>query len=212
MSLSNLEKLIWLICAYRSNGILTKPLAKLLYLIDLAFAQSRGETLTGVEWRYHYYGPYAFDMDDAVNALEQHGLLQCTRSVTIHSTRPYTVHFARPGVGYPGLFDPEDETLVMEQLLRYGGLDGDALTEESYNTIPMLNADRGEVLDMTKEYRKEQSLKRAGVPVDELKALASKVDRSVRGTDEERAAHTLEVFNEMSVARKRATAARLSDE
>ena len=63
---------------------------------------------------------------------------------------------------------------------------------------------------MTKEHRKEQALKRAGVPIDELKALANKVDRSMHGTAEERVAHTLEVFNEMSGARKRATSARLS--
>ena len=212
MSLSNLEKLIWLICAYRSNGLLTKPLAKLVYFIDLAFAQSRGETLTEAKWLHYHYGPYTFEMDGAIGRLEEDGLLQRTHGTTVYSGRSYTIHVAKGRLDYPGLFDEDDEKLVMEQLLRYGGLDCDALTEESYNTIPMLNAEKGEVLDMTKEYRKEEALKRAGVPVDELKALASRADRSVSGTDEERAAHRLEVLNEMSGVRKRATTARLSDE
>lgn len=212
MELSPVEKLIWLLSAYRSEGILATQLAKLLYLIDLRFAQERGRTLTGAEWRYHHFGPYPFEMETVVQALEEKDLLFRRESTTIDGERTYHLHYARPGLDYRGLFDSDDQTLVFEQLVRYGSLDADMLTEVAYNTVPMLRAHKGEVLDMTREYRKEQALKKAGVPIDRLKSVAKTLDRSTRGTAEERAAHTLEVMEEMSTARQRATGEWLKDE
>jgi len=212
MELSPLEKLIWLLSAYRSEGILATQLAKLLYLIDLRFAQERGRTLTGAEWRYHHFGPYPFEIETAVQALEEKELLFRRESTTIDGERTYHVHYARAGLDYRSLFDSNDQTLVFEQLVRYGNLDADTLTEVAYNTVPMLRADKGEVLDMTREHRKEQALKKAGVPIDRLKKIAKTIDRSTRGTPEERAAHSREVMEDMSAARRRATSERLKDE
>ena len=44
-------------------------LVKLLYLIDVENWRRRRKTLTGLEWRFYHYGPYAFEIEDALNEL-----------------------------------------------------------------------------------------------------------------------------------------------
>ena len=56
------------------------------------------------------------------------------------------------------------------------------------------------------------ALKRAGVPVDHVRELATGLDRSCRGNPEDRAELVREVMSDLSTVRKRATAERLRDE
>ncbi len=59
------------------GGELTKTkLVKLLYLIDLNTYRHFRSTLTQVRWFYHLYGPYAFEIDSAIRAIEGYDLTE----------------------------------------------------------------------------------------------------------------------------------------
>ena len=45
-------------------------LVKLLYLVDVENWRRSRKTLTGLEWSFYHYGPYAFEIDDALEELE----------------------------------------------------------------------------------------------------------------------------------------------
>lgn len=44
-------------------------LVKLLYLIDVEYYRRYRETLTGWQWRFHHYGPYAFEFETFLQTL-----------------------------------------------------------------------------------------------------------------------------------------------
>lgn len=44
-------------------------LVKLIYLADVEYYRARRKTLTGAEWIFYHYGPYSFEIDDALAEL-----------------------------------------------------------------------------------------------------------------------------------------------
>ncbi|MGF1612142.1 MAG: hypothetical protein ACFCUQ_22305 [Kiloniellales bacterium] len=55
---------------------LTKTrLVKFLYLLDLYFAQSQGETFSGWPWAFVHYGPYCRESTDAIDRATERGIL-----------------------------------------------------------------------------------------------------------------------------------------
>jgi hypothetical protein len=51
-------------------------LLKLLYLCDIEFFRATGETLTGFEWIFFLYGPWAPEYDDLLKQLEAEGAIR----------------------------------------------------------------------------------------------------------------------------------------
>jgi hypothetical protein len=51
-------------------------LLKLLYLADIEHYRRTGETLTGFDWIFYFYGPWAPQYDDVLSQLEAEGVLR----------------------------------------------------------------------------------------------------------------------------------------
>jgi hypothetical protein len=52
------------------EGLISKiRIVKILYLIDVEYYRMYGESLTGLKWYFYRYGPYAYDIDAAINGL-----------------------------------------------------------------------------------------------------------------------------------------------
>ena len=49
---------------------------KLLYLADIEHVRTTGETLTGFDWMFFLYGPWAKDFDEAISQLEAEGAIE----------------------------------------------------------------------------------------------------------------------------------------
>ncbi len=62
-------------------------LVKLLYLIDVDRVRSRQEPLTGYEWVFFHYGPYAFELIDQLELMERRQLVVAP-STRIRVTKP----------------------------------------------------------------------------------------------------------------------------
>src|SRR3954454_2497335 len=62
----------YIVAKARDRGITLNrtKLVKLLYLIDVERVRSRRDLLTGLEWVFFHYGPYAFELIDTLEAME----------------------------------------------------------------------------------------------------------------------------------------------
>ena len=117
-------------------------LIKLLYLLDVERIRNRSEPLTGLNWVFFHYGPYALELIDTLESMEKGQLV----ATPWHDSILYRAA--------PGAPDGEDwlssiRRAVDGTLERYVALDTNELLDYVYfRTGPMTNAKRGEPLDM----------------------------------------------------------------
>lgn len=119
-------------------------LVKLLYLVDIECARTRRQPLTGLAWRFFHYGPYALELIPTLEAMEGHELVAQGWNDSILYQ------------GAPGAPDGEDwvaatQSLVDNVVRRYAPLDTRELLDHVYfETGPMREAERGELLDLNR--------------------------------------------------------------
>jgi len=128
----------------RDRGItlIRTKLVKLLYLIDVERARSSRAGLTGLEWIFFHYGPFAFELIDTLEAMEgaELGAQRWGESVL-----------------YRGASDPPSgddwpaptRMMVDDVIHRFAPLELNELLDYVYfRTGPMVEAVRGQRLDM----------------------------------------------------------------
>ena len=134
----------------RSVGFGKTKLIKLLYLMDVENYSRRRVTITGLEWRFYHYGPYAPEIEDALRDLE---LDIPQDSVTIGTGHTATVfrpnRQSRPRLG-AYVSSPAELRLVDRVISEWGEEDLNPLLNYVYFfTEPMRHAERGEILDFS---------------------------------------------------------------
>lgn len=142
-------------------------LVKFVYLADLAHAQQTGRTFTGVEWRFHHFGPWAVEVfkriPEAASAIGAEGRRFPNKFKEEDAVR----WRARD----QNLLDKLDRLMTqpvassLRGAVRAFGNDTKALLHHVYSTPPMLKAAPGEVLTF------EASLKEASTLSNTEEAL-----------------------------------------
>ena len=123
-------------------------LVKLVYLVDVEHCRRYGKPVTGLEWRFHHYGPYAAELD---REIDDNTLFQV---------------FGNRGTGYGFSPSPAWRDIqaafstsygptvkrIADDVAKQWGLETlDTVLEYVYfDTEPMQNAERGETLDFSK--------------------------------------------------------------
>ncbi len=119
-------------------------LVKFLYLIDLEHQRRFGRTLTGLEWVYHLYGPYAFELPEIGARLGFD--LQREEFVSARGYQGTLLHVAEPHDFPPGLSYGVE--VVVNGLLRvWADQETADLLQYVYRTEPMTQARRGDRLE-----------------------------------------------------------------
>lgn len=132
-------------------------LVKLLYLIDVERVRSRRDPLTGLDWVFFHYGPYAMELIDTLEAMEGSEL----------SVQPWKDSVLYRGA--PDAPDGEDwvpgiRGLVDSVIKRYAPLDLNELLDYVYfRTGPMIDAQRGQQLDL--QLARDDPSQRPAVPL-----------------------------------------------
>jgi len=153
-------------------------LVKLLYLIDVENYRRRSQMLSGLEWVFYHYGPYSFEIDTELKRLS----LDLPQEEVTTQAGFTTITF-KPSPNVPsGLgtdFSPA-ERLVVDRVLREWGMEqlNPILNFVYFNTEPMRDAQRGEVLDFTSIKRITTSTRTAPkvtLPEDLTMALRSRL-------------------------------------
>ena len=126
-------------------------LVKLLYLIDVEDYRRFGRSLSGLEWVYYHYGPYAFDIDGALSEMSLD-----VPSESIETRRGVSAIVFKPSRDLnPDLgrhVESNHELRLVNRVINSWALtDLNALLNHVYfYTEPMRDAHRGDVLDFSK--------------------------------------------------------------
>ena len=146
-------------------------LVKLLYLIDVENWRRRRKTLTGLEWRFYHYGPYAFEIEDALNELAfdiPQESFTTDRGDEAFSFRPDWG--LRSDLGKT--VSSRELSLVNRVIEEWGKVELNPLLNHVYfYTEPMRDAKRGDVLDFSAVQppkRKTATYKKVSLPPERL--------------------------------------------
>lgn len=139
-------------------------LVKLLYLIDVERISSRRDPLTGFQWVFYHYGPYAFTLIDTLGEME---------GTTLVASKYGDGIFYRAALDAPDGSDwPAATKSTVDHVVdEYGGMELNELLDHVYfHTGPMIDAQRGQPLDMTRalDYheRRRPPIAPAAAPTD----------------------------------------------
>ncbi|MCL5957820.1 MAG: Panacea domain-containing protein [Chloroflexi bacterium] len=69
MLVSDLIRYILLRVREEEGNLGKTKLIKLLYLVDVEYYRRYEKTLTGLQWRFHHYGPYAAELEPLLKRL-----------------------------------------------------------------------------------------------------------------------------------------------
>ncbi len=124
----------------------TIRLIKFLYLIDLEHQRRYGRTLTGLQWVYHRFGPYAFEI---ANIGDRLGLdLEREEFVSAKGYQGVLFHASEPQE-FPPELSYGIEVMVNGLLRVWADLETPDLLRYVYCTEPMRHARRGDRLDFS---------------------------------------------------------------
>jgi hypothetical protein len=138
------DLIAYVVAQSRDRGITLNRtrLVKLLYLIDVERGRARGNPLTGVEWVFFHYGPYAFELVDTLDAMEGSEL-------NAQSWKSNVLYRGAPGAPDGSEWPAGTKTVVDRVLERFAPLElNDLLDYVYFHTGPMKAARRGERLEL----------------------------------------------------------------
>jgi uncharacterized phage-associated protein len=155
----------------RSITLTQTKLVKLLYLIDVERATSRRDPLTGLHWVFFHYGPYALELPETLNAMEG-------TEVITQQWKNATLYRAAPDAPDGEDWVSSTRRTVDRVIERFAPMGlNDLLDHVYFHTGPMIDAKRGEPLDLAlaqkySEPRRQAPLPPAAMPQDVEKRLA----------------------------------------
>ncbi len=129
------------------GGYTTKiRLVKFLYLIDLEHQRRHGSMLTGLQWTYHLYGPYAFELPAIGNGLG----FDLEREEFVNVNGRQGVLLRAPGPqDFPIWLGFGIETMANNILRVWANQDTREILQYVYHTEPMQAAQQGDGLDFS---------------------------------------------------------------
>ena len=124
----------------------TTRLAKFIYLIDLEHQRRHGKTMTGLDWVFHNYGPWSFELPDICGRMGyQLGQEEFVSRLGWRGRLlevPYQQEFP-DGLTY------SIEVMINGLLKIWADRETSDLLDYVYRTEPMRQATRGEALDFS---------------------------------------------------------------
>lgn len=133
-------------------------LIKYVYIADFAYAKvNKGETYTGIEWRFHKFGPWSYDLYDVIiSEGKPDAILDTPAIYKMKGVSDFDKDYRRWSLSDETLrkkleseIDSVFVSAALKRWLRQYGNDTYGLLQEIYSTMPMLKAAPGEILDFT---------------------------------------------------------------
>lgn len=135
------------------DGCISKiRIVKLLYLIDVEYYRKFGHTLTNLDWIFYSYGPYAFQINNAINEL---GYRLDPESVQTRIGEKATIYHVDQEADISGFFNFGTKSMIDKIISHWACEETKSLIDHVYTeTEPMKDAVLGEKLDFSKIDRK----------------------------------------------------------
>jgi uncharacterized phage-associated protein len=122
-------------------------IVKLSYLADYNYYKYFNKDITGITYKYHHHGPFSKTVYDCIDSLEEKNIIKQNKYTSIIKEREYFSFEIINKFDIGEYLDNQELNILRFVLSEYGNLGYEKLTEISYNTEPMKNAKRGEILD-----------------------------------------------------------------
>lgn len=128
-------------------------LLKLVYLADIEHVRKTGSTLTGFEWLFYLYGPWAADFDNTLEQLQSEGVID-VRDWTDTSFEGKEIRIADPLDLGKVIADTDEYFRTKRMIDTFATLSTPELLDYVYfSTEPMEGAEKLKPLDFTKVSR-----------------------------------------------------------
>lgn len=145
-------------------------LLKLLYLADIEHFRKTGETLTGFEWIFYWYGPWSSEYDKLLDQLEAEAVLSRQSWSTVDLDGERLIAIEQMDLGKV-VSDTGEYFRIRHLVDTFAALATPELLDFVYfDTEPMAQAEKGKKLDFTK-------VSREGAPLYRRKASGSSPNR-----------------------------------
>jgi uncharacterized phage-associated protein len=145
-----LEDAITLVVENSPRTLTRTGLVKLLYFIDLRSWEQWRQPLTGLNWTWHYYGPFSEEIAEVMGDMEASGELTIAAHQSYFGTPEYQIELGDEAALYPAL-SPDEEQLLKQVVSEFGQYPASTLARLSYQTDPMETVERrGDRLDFEK--------------------------------------------------------------
>jgi uncharacterized phage-associated protein len=142
-----LEDAIAFLISRAPKPLTRTALIKLLYFADLRSYERYQRPITGLNWVWHLYGPFATAVYDAVNLMNANDELKVDVRVTPYGNPEYRLTVG-PAAGFYQVLDKQEQSLLEDVLKEFGIFGAIKLRDLSYQTEPMQRVGaRGEALD-----------------------------------------------------------------
>ncbi len=136
---------VWRLSDYGGTGTVTR-VVKIVYLVDLIYSREQRRHALAFSWRYYHYGPYATEVQEALDGLSGRRLVRTWRpDQTAGAPKVY-----RPSGGRPDELPPTRLVGLADELCSsWGETHLNRLLDYVYfETPPMRSAVRGQALDL----------------------------------------------------------------
>ena len=141
------------------EGTLSKTaLVKLVYLVEVEYWRRYGKSLTGLQWRFHHYGPHSAQLD---REIDDNHLFQ------VHGSRRTGYGFSsspdwrEAEAAFNKSYEPAVKNIADNVAGQWGLESLETILEYVYfETEPMQGAERGEILDFSKILMEELPVRR----------------------------------------------------
>jgi len=144
-----------------SNGtrLTTVRLVKFIYLADLYHARFQdGKTLTGFPWKFIYYGPYCSEAWEAIEqAVEKGFVCKETHDSHFFEDKQYSLFWCtdNDAENAQNLFRISVLAQLQQAIKRFGDDTSQLLDFVYFETEPMKDAKKGDLLDFSKAQKPE---------------------------------------------------------
>lgn len=180
-----INKLINFIVGYASQNemdLTTLRLVKFLYLADLFYARGHsGKILTNFPWAFVDYGPYCHNAMTAIKSAELIGII-CKRSYEskFSEDETYNIFYCSKNIDLDEIEDklPFEVIAPLKAAIKKYGDDTPLLLDHVYfETEPMENARKGELLDFSKARPLPQvtTVKLNKIPKEQIKLAKEQI-------------------------------------
>ena len=131
------------------GGTLNKTaLVKLVYLVEVGYWRRYGKPVTGLEWRFHHYGPYAAELD---REIDDNRLFQVFGSRGTGYGFSPSREWRQIEAAFNTHYEPAVKRIADDVVKQWGLETLNTVLEYVYfETEPMQDAERGEILDFSK--------------------------------------------------------------
>ena len=145
----------YITCYATDHGIklTTIQLVKYIYLADLYYARYReGDTITHFPWAFVYYGPYCSEVMHSIDEATSTGIIAQMTYESKFTDKDYNL-FSCQDERYEELrklFPLEVTSELKEKIKKYAHETAQLLDYVYFETEPMKNVNKGEILDFSK--------------------------------------------------------------